>query len=76
MGRLLEKAVAEASKLPEAEQEVVGAWLLAAFYSANDSDERTSRDEKILTDWNGLMIAALARGAAVLDARERIHAAI
>jgi len=38
-----------------------------AFYSANDSDERTARDEKILTDWNGLMIAALSLGAAVLD---------
>jgi len=37
------------------------------FYSANDSDERTARDEKILTDWNGLMIAALSQGAAVLD---------
>ncbi len=37
------------------------------FYSANDSDDRTARDEKILTDWNGLMIAALAQGAAVLD---------
>ncbi|MEA2239854.1 MAG: uncharacterized protein QOC81_4578 [Thermoanaerobaculia bacterium] len=38
-----------------------------AFYSASDSDERGVRDEKILTDWNGLMIAALASGAAVLD---------
>jgi uncharacterized protein YyaL (SSP411 family) len=38
-----------------------------AFYSANDSDERTARDEKILTDWNGLVIAALAQGAEVLD---------
>jgi len=37
------------------------------FYSANDSDERTARDEKILTDWNGLMIAALSQGATVLD---------
>jgi uncharacterized protein YyaL (SSP411 family) len=37
------------------------------FYSANDSDNRTVRDEKILTDWNGLMIAALSQGAAVLD---------
>ena len=38
-----------------------------AFYAANDSDDRTVRDEKILTDWNGLMIAALSQGAAVLD---------
>ena len=37
------------------------------FYAAQDSDERTARDEKILTDWNGLMIAALAQGAEVLD---------
>jgi uncharacterized protein YyaL (SSP411 family) len=37
------------------------------FYSANDSDNRTARDEKILTDWNGIMIAALSQGAAVLD---------
>jgi len=37
------------------------------FYAANDSDERTVRDEKLLTDWNGLMIAALSQGAAVLD---------
>jgi uncharacterized protein YyaL (SSP411 family) len=38
-----------------------------AFSTASDSDERGARDEKILTDWNGLMIAALASGAAVLD---------
>jgi uncharacterized protein YyaL (SSP411 family) len=38
-----------------------------AFYSASDSDERGVRDEKILTDWNGLMIAALAAGAEVLN---------
>jgi uncharacterized protein YyaL (SSP411 family) len=37
------------------------------FYSANDSDNRTVRDEKILADWNGLMIAALSQAAAVLD---------
>ena len=31
---------------------------------------RPQRDNKILTDWNGLMIAAFARGAVVLDAPE------
>jgi uncharacterized protein YyaL (SSP411 family) len=37
------------------------------FYSAHDADVRTRRDEKILTDWNGLMIAALAAGASAFD---------
>lgn len=33
------------------------------------------RDEKILTDWNGLMIAALAKGGRCLDNRAYIKAA-
>src|SRR5204862_2912754 len=37
-----------------------------AFYSAKDADS-DARDEKVLTDWNGLMIAALAAGATALD---------
>ena len=46
-----------------------------AFYSASDSDERSVRDEKILTDWNGLMIAALASGALVLNDETYANAA-
>ena len=38
-----------------------------AFFTAHDSEDRSRRDEKILTDWNGLMIAALAFGSLVLD---------
>jgi uncharacterized protein YyaL (SSP411 family) len=50
-----------------------------AFFSAQDADERyytaadrtklkpPARDVKILNDWNGLMIAALAYGSVVLD---------
>jgi len=38
-----------------------------AFYTAHDSEDRTRRDEKILTSWNGLMIASLAFGSLVLD---------
>ena len=50
-----------------------------AFYSAQDADQeyysapdraklpRPARDEKIIADWNGLMIAALGVGAVVLD---------
>ena len=33
MGRLLEKAISEASKLPDSEQEAIGAWLLAEMES-------------------------------------------
>lgn len=33
------------------------------------------KDDKILTDWNGLMIAALSKGAQVLDKNEYAHAA-
>lgn len=57
------------------------------FHAAQDADEsyyttadrsrrpRPRREERILTDWNGLMIAALAFGGAVLDDRELTAAA-
>ncbi|HEX6088323.1 MAG TPA: thioredoxin domain-containing protein [Thermoanaerobaculia bacterium] len=47
-----------------------------AFYAAQDADEayytgrkrtKPGRDEKLIADWNGLMIAALSFGANVLD---------
>jgi uncharacterized protein YyaL (SSP411 family) len=50
-----------------------------AFYAAQDANEayyraadrsklpKPGRDEKLLADWNGLMIAALAYGSIVLD---------
>jgi len=34
------------------------------------------KDDKILTDWNGLMIAALAKGAQVFDEEEYLHGAL
>ncbi|HUP58860.1 MAG TPA: thioredoxin domain-containing protein [Thermoanaerobaculia bacterium] len=46
-----------------------------AFYTAHDSDVRSRRDEKILTDWNGLMIAALSLGSVVLDEPKYAQAA-
>ena len=33
MGRLLERAISEAVKLPESEKEAIGAWLLEAMES-------------------------------------------
>jgi len=43
MGKLLEKAIEEATKLPENEQEAVGAWLLAELESERRWDELFSR---------------------------------
>lgn len=41
----------------------------AAYYRAPDRTKlpKPGRDEKLLADWNGLMIAALAYGAVILD---------
>ena len=38
------------------------------LYQVRSSRERPFKDDKIITAWNGLVIAALARGAAVLEA--------
>lgn len=40
---------------------------LRALFSIRESRPRPLRDDKVLTDWNGLMIAALARGARAFD---------
>jgi hypothetical protein len=50
MGKLLEQAVAEASKLPEAEQEVVGAWILAELESERRWDELFARSPDLLSE--------------------------
>jgi hypothetical protein len=43
MGKLLERAIEEAHKLTEDEQEAVGAWLLAEIESERRWDELFSR---------------------------------
>ena len=37
------------------------------LFRARERRVRPGRDDKILTDWNGLMIAAMSKGAQVLD---------
>jgi uncharacterized protein YyaL (SSP411 family) len=46
-----------------------------AFFTAHDSEDRSRRDEKILTGWNGLMIASLSLGATILDDKTYADAA-
>lgn len=48
MGKLLEQAIAEAAKLPEQEQEAIGAWLLAEIESERRWDELFSRPSDVL----------------------------
>jgi hypothetical protein len=50
VGRLLQKAVAEASKLPETDQEAVGAWLLAEFESERRWDDLFARSHDMLAE--------------------------
>jgi len=47
----------------------------ARLFAEREKRVRPARDEKILADWNGLTIAALARGAAVFDAPDFLDAA-
>jgi hypothetical protein len=66
MGKVLEQAVAELSKLPENEQEAVGAWILAELESERCWDDLFARsadrlselaDEAIREDEAGLPLA-------------------
>ncbi|HUP62653.1 MAG TPA: hypothetical protein VNA69_19790 [Thermoanaerobaculia bacterium] len=50
MGNLLQKAVAEASKLPEEEQEAFGAWILAELESERRWDELFARSSDLLSE--------------------------
>ncbi|MCC6737306.1 MAG: thioredoxin domain-containing protein [Bauldia sp.] len=46
-----------------------------ALLAARAKRPQPGRDDKILTDWNGLMIAALARAGAALDRRDWLERA-
>jgi len=48
---------------------------LGALRAARDLRPRPLRDDKLLTDWNGLVIAALARGGSVLGEPRFVDAA-
>ena len=50
MGKVMQRAVAEVSKLPEAEQEVVGAWILAELESERRWDELFARSQDVLAE--------------------------
>ncbi len=60
-------ALAQALGRPVTEVEAQLAEARTTLLAARAKRARPHRDDKILTDWNGLMIGALAYGARVLD---------
>ena len=50
MGKVLQQAVTEVSKLPEAEQEAVSAWILAELESERRWDDLFARSPNLLAD--------------------------
>jgi uncharacterized protein YyaL (SSP411 family) len=68
-----ELADAHGLEAPEAERRL--AWARQVMYEARAGRPRPLRDDKILTAWNGLMIAAFARGFRVLRNTDHLESA-
>jgi uncharacterized protein YyaL (SSP411 family) len=64
------KKWAQKAGVSEAEFETDWARIRDRLYRAREQRIHPLKDDKILTDWNGLMIAALASGARVLNKPE------
>ena len=66
-----------AKELEMTEEDLRRRWDSARsrLFTARDRRIHPLKDDKILTDWNGLMIAALAQGGRVLSRRDYIEAA-
>ncbi|MCE8422726.1 MAG: thioredoxin domain-containing protein [Candidatus Methanoperedens sp.] len=68
--------IARKLKTPEAEFYEHLLFLRAKLLSAREKRVHPHKDDKIMTDWNGLMIAALAKGAQAFDEPYYARAAI
>jgi uncharacterized protein len=74
MTRSLEEIADESGlSLPELHEHLIA--ITGKLFSHRDKRIHPFRDDKILTDWNGLMVAALARGARILNERTYVDAA-
>jgi hypothetical protein len=59
--------IAPALKIPEEQLRLRLENARGKLFAAREKRIHPRKDDKILVDWNGLMIAALAKGARVLD---------
>lgn len=50
MGKVLQQALTELTKLPEAEQDAVGAWILAELESERRWDDLFARSPDLLAE--------------------------
>jgi len=50
MGKVLQRAMTEVSKLPESEQETVGGWILAELESERRWDDLFARSHDLLSE--------------------------
>ena len=64
------KKWAQKAGVPEAEFETEWTRIRDRLYRVREQRIHPLKDDKILTDWNGLMIAALALGARILNKPE------
>ena len=74
LDRHLDQSAAEFNLAPE---ELVTQWegIRRKLYAHRQKRIRPLKDDKILVDWNGLMIAALSQGARILNKPEYAQAA-
>ena len=68
-------ALASELKMPEAALRNRVAAIRETLRTEREKRVRPQRDDKILADWNGLMIASLAKGARALDEPAYVAAA-
>ncbi len=74
----LQKSLPEiASDLKISEQEIQNRWAVARrkLFSVREKRIHPSKDDKILTDWNGLMIAAFAKASVAFGDQQYAEAA-
>ncbi len=62
-------------KIPKDEFEIRLEKIRLKLFNIREKRSHPHKDDKILTDWNGLMIAALAKAARILDEPEYIKKA-